>query len=94
MSVNKVFVSEIGFYIRTYHDGFHLFDKEMLFNIKKDPYEQNNVASENQEICKEAVYYLTDWHDQMMSSMEFDTDPLWTVMKEGGPFHAKGHLKM
>ncbi|MGV2806789.1 sulfatase, partial [Clostridium perfringens] len=22
----------------------------------------------------------------------YDVDPLWTVMKEGGPYHAKGHL--
>ncbi|MEK3913265.1 hypothetical protein [Paenibacillus sp. FSL H7-0331] len=28
-----------------------------------------------------------------MKTMPFDTDPLWTVMKEGGPFHAKGYLK-
>jgi len=81
-------------YIRTYHDGYHLFDKEMLFNLKEDPYEQNNIASERKDICKEAVYYLNDWHDEMMKTMDYDVDPLWTVMKEGGPFHANGHLKM
>ncbi|MDF2653386.1 MAG: sulfatase, partial [Paenibacillus sp.] len=31
-------------YIRTYHDGYHLFDKEMLFNLKEDPHEQHNLA--------------------------------------------------
>jgi arylsulfatase A-like enzyme len=80
-------------YIRTYHDGYHLFDKEMLFNLKDDPYEQHNLAQAERGLCKEAVYYLNEWHDAMMDSMPFDTDPLWTVMKEGGPFHAKGHLK-
>src|SRR5699024_469787 len=25
-------------YIRTYHDGYHLFDQEMLFDLKADPY--------------------------------------------------------
>ncbi|MCJ8009820.1 sulfatase [Lederbergia wuyishanensis] len=80
-------------YIRTYHDGFHLFNKEMLFNLKDDPFEQNDVAKEHPEVCKEAVYYLNDWHDHMMSTMPFDVDPLWTVMKEGGPLHARGHLK-
>jgi choline-sulfatase len=39
------------------------------------------------------VYYLNQWHDDRMKSMPFDTDPLWAVMKEGGPFHAKGYLK-
>jgi len=28
-----------------------------------------------------------------MMTMQNDTDPLWTVMKEGGPYHARGQLK-
>lgn len=80
-------------YVRTYHDGYHLFDKEMLFNLKKDPHEQHNLAQTERSLCKDAVYYLNEWHDAMMDSMEFDNDPLWTVMKEGGPYHAKGHLQ-
>ncbi|MGQ7890361.1 sulfatase family protein [Paenibacillus sp. WC2504] len=80
-------------YVRTYHDGYHLFDKEMLFNLKEDPHEQHNLAQSERDLCKDAVYYLNEWHDEMMDSMEFDNDPLWTVMKEGGPYHAKGHLQ-
>lgn len=80
-------------YTRTYHDGYHLFDEEMLFNLKEDPFEQYNVRAENIPVCKDAVYFLNQWHDEMMFSMPFDVDPLWTVIKEGGPFHAKGHLK-
>jgi choline-sulfatase len=80
-------------YIRSYHDGYHLFDQEMLFNLAEDPYEQNNVAADNKEICMEAVYYLNEWHDEMMHRSADDRDPLWTVMKEGGPFHVKGYLK-
>lgn len=79
-------------YIRTYHDGYHLFDHEMLFDLENDPYEQENVAKQHQEVCKDAVYYLNQWHDAMMQSMDDDVDPLWTVMKEGGPYHAKGQL--
>lgn len=80
-------------YIRTYHDGFHLFDKEMLYNLSDDPKEQYNVAAANRSVCKEAVYYLNEWHDEMMNRAGDDRDPLWTVMKEGGPFHARGYLK-
>ncbi|KAA0562250.1 sulfatase-like hydrolase/transferase [Bacillus sp. CH30_1T] len=81
-------------YIRTYHDGFHLFDEEMLFNLQNDPYEQHNLAMEKPSVCKEAVYYLNQWHDEMMKTMPFDVDPLWTVIKEGGPYHAQSeHLK-
>ncbi|WP_274649541.1 sulfatase [Paenibacillus humicola] len=80
-------------YIRTYHDGYHLFDKEMLFDIKQDGHEQHNLAAQRPDLCREAVYRLTEWHDDMMMSMDFDVDPLWTVMREGGPYHAKGHLR-
>ncbi|WP_372630640.1 sulfatase [Cohnella sp.] len=80
-------------YIRTYHDGFHLFDKEMLFNLAEDPHEQRNVAEERREVCLQAVYYLNEWHEERMLRSGDDRDPLWTVMKEGGPFHARGYLK-
>jgi arylsulfatase A-like enzyme len=80
-------------YIRTYHDGFHLFPKEMLFNILDDPHEQTNLAEVYPEICRTATFHLLNWHDEMMSSMESPLDPLWVVMKEGGPYHAKGKLK-
>jgi arylsulfatase A-like enzyme len=80
-------------YIRTYHDGYHLFPDEMLFNLREDPHEQRDVAADHRQVCKDAVYYLNEWHDAMMKSMPYDTDPLWTVMKEGGPYHAKGYLK-
>ena len=79
-------------YIRTYHDGYHLFDDEMLFNVATDPHERNDVASAHPDICKEAVYMLTAWHDEMMQTMPYAEDPLWTVMREGGPHHARGHL--
>jgi hypothetical protein len=65
----------------------------MLYNLENDPYEQYDVAALNPDICKKAVYFLTQWHDGMMKSMKYDADPLWTVIKEGGPFHAKGALK-
>lgn len=79
-------------YMRTYHDGYHLFPDEMLFNLEDDPYEQHDIADDNPDVCKDAVYHLNQWHDDMMKSMVYDVDPLWTVIKEGGPFHARGHL--
>ena len=79
-------------YVRTYHDGFHLFPDEMLFDIANDPHEQNNLAGEHPDVCRQAVYYLNQWHDDMMKTMDSPIDPLWTVMGEGGPTHAKGRL--
>ena len=79
-------------YIRTYHDGYHLFPVEMLFNVKEDFHEQKNIAEENPDLCAKACRYLVEWHQNMMMKSRSQIDPLWTVMKEGGPFHAKGRL--
>ena len=79
-------------YIRTYHDGFHLFPQEMLFDLDTDPHEQTNLAGRFPEICREGAWRLCRWHDaqmqQMTSTCDDAVDPLWTVIKEGGPFHA------
>ena len=82
-------------YMRTYHDGYHLYPKEMLFDLEKDPFEQHNLAEENPRVCREAAYRLMEWHDAMMASMPFGyhDDPMWNVIAEGGPFHARGALK-
>jgi choline-sulfatase len=79
-------------YLRTYHDGFHLFPREMLFDLESDPHEQNNLAEAMPEICREGMWRLARWHDAQMEKMalSFDdcSDPLWTIIREGGPFHA------
>ena len=80
-------------YMRTYDDGYHLFPKEMLFNIKVDLYEQHDVAGENRAVCDRALRYLSDWHDEMMASSSSDTDPLWTVMREHGLIYNRGRLR-
>lgn len=79
-------------YIHTYHDGYHLFPREMLFDLQNDYHEQYNLADTHPELCEKACRYLVDWlHDMMMTSRT-DSDPMWTVIREGGPYHAKGNL--
>ncbi len=80
-------------YVRTYHDGYHLFDKEMLYNITNDPYETKDVKENYPEICAKGAKYILDWHDEMMMKSDSTIDPLWTVLSEGGPHHAKGRLE-
>lgn len=82
-------------YTRTYHDGYHLFPDEMLFDIREDPHEQNNLASAHPEVCCEAADLLDRWHKQMLETMPdgYSTDPMNTVLDEGGPTHARGRLK-
>lgn len=79
-------------YTRTYHDGFHLFPQEMLFDLEADPHERNNLAEARPELCREGQWRLSRWHDAQMRKMALTSndvvDPLWTVVREGGPQHA------
>lgn len=79
-------------YMRTYHDGFHLFDREMLYNIKNDPHEEHDVKEQYPEICAQGAKIIMDWHDEQMMKSDSQIDPLWTVMHENGPYHTWGHL--
>ncbi|HEY3375899.1 MAG TPA: sulfatase [Armatimonadota bacterium] len=81
-------------YLRTYHDGYHLFPQEMLFNLAEDPHEQHDVAQAHPAVCHEGAARLGAWQENMMATMPegYTVDPLWTVMAEGGPLHARGAL--
>lgn len=67
----------------------------MLFDVDQDPHELVDLAEERHEICAEAVYRLSEWHDNMMQTMPFGAseDPLWRVTREGGPSHVRNQLK-
>jgi len=80
-------------YLRTYHDGYHLFPEEMLFQVEQDPHEQQNLADRYPDVCGQARGILSRWHAEMMASMNYEEDPLWIVLREGGPAHARGRLK-
>ena len=71
-------------YIRTYHDGFNLFPQEMLFDLKNDPYEQRDLASQEPALCDRGLRLLTEWQEAMLFSSPRQVDPLWTVIKENG----------
>ena len=82
-------------YIKTYHDGYNMFDEEMLFDVSNDPLEQENVISQFSDIACDARAKLARWYDKMMSTMPdgYTDDPMRTVIKEGGPAHVKGSHK-
>jgi len=79
--------------IRTYHDGLKEFPERMLFNLEEDPHEVNNLADEHPEIVARAHTMLDEWHTKMMETSDSRVDPLWTVMKEGGPLHTRDALE-
>ena len=78
--------------IRTYHDGLKDFPRLMLFNLERDPHELVNLADERPGIVNQGLALLDAWQAEMMISSNSNVDPLWTVMREGGPFHSRGWL--
>jgi choline-sulfatase len=79
-------------YVRTYHDGYRLFPKELLFDLRADLHEQNDLAAARPDLCREALSRLCEWHDARMfdlAGLGYTEDPLWTVIREGGPMHAR-----
>jgi arylsulfatase A-like enzyme len=77
-------------YMRTFHDGFHLFPAEMLYDLQADPFEQADLAAARPEIRARGERFLADWHARMMATMPegYTEDPLQVVLAEGGPAHA------
>lgn len=79
-------------YIRTVHGGGHLFEDEMLFNVKEDPHQLHNLAKERPDLAAKGAKIILDWVDENMKNSMYDTDPMWTVMREGGPEHVRGEI--
>jgi len=64
----------------------------MVFDLETDPHEERDLAPKRGDICREGAWRLARWHDAQMQKMALNSsdvvDPLWTVMREDGPFHA------
>lgn len=78
--------------IRTYHDGYHGFPAVMLFAPGEDPHQQRDLAPTRPDLVAAHLALLDTWHAQAMQRSGQAVDPLWTVMREGGPFHTRGRL--
>jgi arylsulfatase A-like enzyme len=79
--------------IRTYDDGFKGYPPVMLYDIEADPHETSDLAAQQPEVVHRGLALLDAWHTEMMAASEHPVDPLWTVMREGGPFHTRGYLQ-
>lgn len=78
--------------MRTYHDGLKDLKPMMLFNLDEDPHETNDLADENDAVVNEGLALLERWTTKQMATADSDVDPLWTVMREGGPYHTRDDL--
>jgi arylsulfatase A-like enzyme len=78
--------------IRSDHDGYHGFADHMLFDVAADPHEQVDLAGSRPELVDRAMAVLASWHGDMMRTSRHAIDPMWTVLREGGPVHVRGKL--
>lgn len=91
--------------LRTYHDGCKpLLEDVMLFDLADDPHETENLAEERPKVVEEGLAKLQRWHDERLTEAAHGenggnpntpdgvTDPIWEVIREGGPFHVRGSL--
>jgi len=74
--------------IKTYHTGFKNYPDTMLFNVKDDPHELNDLSGSEPGLLKEGETKLKEWYEKEMKRSPFGVDPMETVLKEGGPYHA------
>lgn len=78
--------------IKTWHDGYHLFEDVMLFDLKSDPHEQNDLSQARPDIVARGLTLLDKWHAEMLPNAARGRDPFDNVIAEGGPFHVRGAL--
>ena len=64
----------------------------MLFNVKTDPHEVHNIAKDRPDLCAQGARLILEWQEDQMKKSDTDVDPMWTVMRENGPYHIWGEL--
>ncbi|MBV9281642.1 MAG: sulfatase [Chloroflexi bacterium] len=79
--------------MRTYHDGYKDLEPLMLFDLRRDPHEQIDIAGARPDLADRAMALLADWQGEMMLTGRSDVDPLQTVLRQGGPWQVRGHLR-
>lgn len=78
--------------MRTYHDGYADLKPVMLFDLRSDPHELQDLAADRPDLVHTAMGYLAEWEHEMMLASPTNVDPLMTVLREGGPWQVRGHL--
>jgi hypothetical protein len=78
--------------IRTFDAGLKPYPPVMLYDVEADPHELVDLAPARPDVVREGLAILEDWSAEMLSTSDSAVDPLWTVMREGGPYHTRGCL--
>jgi arylsulfatase A-like enzyme len=87
--------------VRTYHDGLKNFDPVELYDLAEDPHETTNLACTRPGLAREGLALLQQWESEQLLEASYDrgggnpdspralVDPLFDVIREGGPHHAR-----
>jgi choline-sulfatase len=79
--------------MRTYDTGLKAFPRVMLFDVEADPHLQHNLADARPEVRDRGLGLLEQWHDEMMQTSDYNIDPMWNVIREGGPYHTRDNAE-
>ncbi|MFO7897540.1 MAG: sulfatase-like hydrolase/transferase [Planctomycetota bacterium] len=80
--------------IRTYDTGLKRFPAVMLFDVEADPHLLHDLAGENPAARDRGLALLERWHAEMMGTSDQNVDPMWNVIREGGPYHTRDSVAM
>jgi arylsulfatase A-like enzyme len=76
-------------YLRTYHDAWHDYPDEMLFDLARDPHETRDLAPSSATLVAEGRRRLEAWKARMRDLAPGAEDPIETALAEGGPLHTR-----
>jgi len=79
-------------YLRTWHNGYHWWPDEMLFDVVADPHEQQDLTAVRRDVVADAAAMLESWTAAQLDRSLAPVDPMEIVLAEGGPFHIRGWL--
>ena len=76
--------------LRTYDPGLKPYPPLLLFDLAADPHETVDLAAARSDVVDHGLALLETWHTAQMATSSSGVDPMWTVLREGGPFHTRG----
>jgi len=79
--------------IRSYHTGLKHYPRVQVYNVAEDPHETNDLAPTRPDLADHGLALIEQWTADMMTTSNSQIDPLWTVMREGGPLHTRGWVR-
>lgn len=75
--------------LRTYDAGLKPLPPILLFDLATDPAEQTDLAAAHPDAVGQGLTILDTWLVDTMAAAGIETDPMMTMIAEGGPYHVQ-----